>query len=138
MSSHAATFPARLDAFGRVVAFVESVCASAGVGRLDCLRLTLVVEELFVNTVVHGHGGDSDAPVLLTLDPQPSGIKVTYEDQAPRFDPSARSDEVPDVRQRPPGGLGLVLVKRLSSGLEYSRAEGANRITFMVNPPTAG
>jgi serine/threonine-protein kinase RsbW len=138
VSAHAAMFPARLDAFARVVTFVESACASAGIERADCLRLTLVVEELFVNTVVHGHGGDSDAPVRLTLDPQPSGIKVIYEDQAPRFDPSAGSDDVPDVRERLPGGLGLVLVKRLSSGLEYSRAERGNRITFVVKGPTAG
>lgn len=138
MSAHAATFPARLAAFEHVVVFLESVCASAGLERADCLRLTLVLEELFVNTVVHGHGGDSDASVRLTLDPQPRGIVVSYEDEGPRFDPSAGPDEAPDVREGPPGGLGLVLVRRLSSDLAYSRAGDANRITFVINPHRAG
>lgn len=138
VSVHIATFPARLDAFERVVAFLETVCTGAGLERADCLRLTLVLEELFVNTVVHGHGGDSDASVRLTLDPQPRGIVVSYEDEGPRFDPSAEPDEAPDVREGPPGGLGLVLVRRLSSDLAYSRAGGGNRITFVINLHQAG
>ena len=132
MTGHAGTFPARLEAFAHVVAFVESVCAGAGVGRDGCLRLVLVVEELFVNTVVHGHGGDCDAPVQLTVDPQPGGIRVIYEDQAPRFDPSAGPHDVPNAHEGPPGGHGLLLVRRFSSDLEYSRAGGANRVTFVI------
>lgn len=138
VSTHAATFPARLDAFEHVVAFLERVGAGAGLERADLLRLTLVLEELFVNTVVHGHGGDSGASVRLTLDPQPRGIVVSYEDQGPRFDPSAGPDEAPDVRDGPPGGFGLVLVRRLSSELAYSRAGDANRITFVINCLRAG
>lgn len=120
------------------MAFLETVCAGAGLDRADCLRLTLVLEELFVNTVVHGHGGDSDASVQLTLDPQPHGLVVSYEDHAPGFDPSSGPDEAPDVREGPPGGLGLVLVRRLSSGLAYVRAGGANRLTFVIETPPAG
>jgi anti-sigma regulatory factor (Ser/Thr protein kinase) len=132
VSAHASSFPARMEALARVLAFVEGVCARAGVGREESLRLTLVVEELFVNTVVHGHGGDSDAQVRLRLDPQPSGVHVSYEDEAPRFDPSTGPDQAPDPSERAPGGLGLVLVRRLSSDLAYARAENANRVTFVI------
>ncbi|MGH7390071.1 MAG: ATP-binding protein [Candidatus Rokuibacteriota bacterium] len=132
MSRHEETFPARLEAFPRIAAFVEGVCAGAGVPRADCLRLTLVVEELFVNTVVRGHGGDSDAPVHLALDLQPGRIRVSYADRGPAFDPFARPPECGDVDERPVGGLGLILVRRLSSDFEYSRAEGGNRIDLVI------
>ncbi len=124
-----------------MMTFVESTCASAGLRRDDCLRLALVVEELFVNTIVHGHGGDSDATIDLTLDPQPGRIRVTYEDRAPRFDPSAGAEELAaaqesaELDERPVGGLGLLLVRKLSSDLEYSRAVAGNRIAFVITSP---
>jgi|GEM_PF-380849 len=132
VSAQAETFPARLEAFERIVAFVERVCAGAGIPRDAWLRVVLVVEELFVNTVLHGHGTDSDAPVRLSLDPQPRAIHVTYEDRAPGFDPSAGAADAGDPQERAPGGLGLVLVRRLSRDLVYSRAGDANRITFVI------
>ncbi|HWP77683.1 MAG TPA: ATP-binding protein, partial [Methylomirabilota bacterium] len=65
VARHSQTFPARRDALPRVDAFLGEVCSGAGLGRDTCLRLTLLVEELFTNTVVHGHGGDSEAPVRI-------------------------------------------------------------------------
>ena len=41
--------------------FIADICAANGVPRKACLRLTLLVEELFTNTVVHGHGADTES-----------------------------------------------------------------------------
>jgi len=136
VSCRSEVFPARMDAFPKVAAFAEQVCATGGVGRDDCLRLLLVLEELFTNTVVHGHGGDSDAPVTVALDVRPGGIGVTYEDTAPRFDPLAAVEAQPDpavaLDERPVGGLGLLLIARMAASLEYSRLEGRNRLALVV------
>ena len=60
---HERIFPARRDALPQIAAFLAEVCAAASFSREGCLRLTLLVEELFTNTVMHGHGGDSEEPV---------------------------------------------------------------------------
>ena len=73
--------------------FLEDFCADSGVSRTSCLRLNLVLEELFTNTVHHGHRGDSDAPVWLTLASLQRRVAVTYEDTAPPFNPYARVRE---------------------------------------------
>lgn len=56
-------FPARMDAFPRVAAFVEAACVAAGLERADCLRVTLAVEELARagdrNRITLGVGGDA-------------------------------------------------------------------------------
>ena len=62
--------------------FIANMCAASGVPRKACLRLTLLVEELFTNTVVHGHGADSEAPVYLAFEIRPGWIALTYEDTA--------------------------------------------------------
>jgi anti-sigma regulatory factor (Ser/Thr protein kinase) len=124
-----------MGAFPRVRAFIEGVCAQAGLGDEDCLKLTLLVEELFTNTVVHGHGGDSDAPVQLTLEIGPAGATLMYEDTAPPHDPFA-AVKPPDASlalgERPVGGLGVSLISAMGRGLEYAYAEGRNRVRLVL------
>jgi anti-sigma regulatory factor (Ser/Thr protein kinase) len=136
-----AEFPARRDAFPRVRAFVEDACARAGVPRDDCLRLTLVVEELFVNTVVHGHGGDTDAPVRLALTMSPGAIAVCYEDTASPFNPFAMvlpPDDDDDVEERKVGGLGVRLIQTMAQDIGHASPGGGNRVTFRLARADAG
>lgn len=129
------SFPARMDAFPRVKAFIDQVCTAAGVSPEDRARLTLIVEELFTNTVKHGHGGDSESPVSLTLTPGAAAFHVVYEDCAPRHDPFGAvrvpNDHTP-LEQRPVGGLGMVLVASLSREVHYEYSAGRNRVALTL------
>ena len=60
---HSRTFPARRDALPQVEAFLAEVCSAAGLDRAMCLRVTLLVEELFTNTVVHGQRRGNISPL---------------------------------------------------------------------------
>lgn len=124
-----------MDAFSQVKAFIDQACAAAGVAREDRTRLTLIVEELFTNTVKHGHGGDSESPVSLTLIPGAAALRVVYEDSAPPHDPFSAM-QLPDhhtpLEQRPIGGLGVVLVARMSQDLRYEYCAGRNRVAFTL------
>ena len=134
-TAQARVFPARMDVLPGVAAFVSGVCVAAGLGREDMLRLILLVEELFTNTVTHGHGGDSEAPVQLRLTVTPGRIALTYEDTAPPHDPFAAARSSPPrggVEERPVGGLGLRLVESLAGELRYVRDGDHNRISLVV------
>ena len=132
---HHRTFPARRDTLPAVAQFIADICAVNGVPRKACLRLTLLVEELFTNTVVHGHGIDTDEPVYLAFEIQPGSIALTYEDTARPYDPFARV-RVPDdslgVEERPVGGLGVALVAAIAERVEYARVGGKNRISLVI------
>ena len=135
MSRLVEVLPARLDALTRLAAFVEEVTLLAEFTHHDGLRLTLVLEELFTNSVEHGYGGDSEAPVEITCDIQRGRVAVVYEDAAPRFDPRsfvASGDTTPTDLARPPGKLGLVLVATMAVDLDYARVGGRNRISFAM------
>ena len=131
----AAVFPARRDAFVGLRTFVEESCALAQVPRGECLRLMLLIEELFVNTVDHGHGGDSDAPIRLSLTMTAAAIGVEYEDTARPFDPLTSApppSTAENIEDRPIGGLGIALVTTMAEDVAYVRREDRNRITFRV------
>jgi anti-sigma regulatory factor (Ser/Thr protein kinase) len=125
--------PARRTSVAQAVDFVEDWCTRHGVGTEVTLRVALIVEELFTNTIVHGHRGDCDASVHLSVGVGTTEVTLEYEDEAPAFDPltgarhaAAALDAPPD--ERPVGGLGLVLVARLGSRVDYARAQGRNRL----------
>jgi len=109
------------------------------VPRKACLRLTLLVEELFTNTVVHGHGVDTESPVYLGFEIQPRAIALTYEDTARPYDPFARvrvPDEALGVEDRPVGGLGVALVAAIAERVEYAHVGGKNRISLVIPTPS--
>ena len=133
---HSRIFPARRDALPRVEAFLAEACAGAGLTREMCLRITLLVEELFTNTVVHGHGGDSEAPVRLDCEVAAGRIALVYEDTAPPHDPfaaMASPDPGAGVEERPVGGLGVLLVSAMARQVEYRRAGSCNRISLVID-----
>jgi serine/threonine-protein kinase RsbW len=131
------SFQARMDCLPLATAFVEAFCELQGIDHADALRLTLVVEELFTNTVHHGHAGDCEAPVGIALAADGSFLTLRYEDSAPPFDPLQHLDRVaPDwdaaVEERRIGGLGLHLLAQMAHRLDYSFTDGRNRVHLVL------
>ena len=124
-------FPARLQAFEQIRALIDEFGALSNLGREDRHKLTLIVEELFTNTITHGHRGDSDASVSISFEHENGEMVLVYEDSAPPFDPLAagrRTDIESTVRERRIGGLGIFITVGLTEGASYSYADGHNRI----------
>jgi anti-sigma regulatory factor (Ser/Thr protein kinase) len=128
-------FPSRFEAWRGVRAFIERFCEESDVARETRLKANLVVEELFLNTVRHGHRGGSDAPVWITLARLDGHVRIVYEDNAGPFNPFGRSrQELAKALARPrrEGGLGVILANALSSSADYAYLFGRNRISLEV------
>jgi anti-sigma regulatory factor (Ser/Thr protein kinase) len=116
-------------------ALAEALCARQGVADADTLRLVLVLEELFTNTVMHGHRRDCDAPVLIAVQASGTHLHLRYADNAPPFDPlhylkTAAAE--PDVEREHPGGWGLRLVAEMAEHFDYAHADGFNHLTLRL------
>lgn len=129
-------FPARLASLHATAAFVQAFCDRHRLPRATALHLTLVIEELFTNSVTHGHGGDSDQTIVIALSLHAAGVRLGYADAAPRFDPRPRFEAPPEslaapADEREPGGLGLHLVGQLAARVRYAY-RGGNRIALVI------
>jgi anti-sigma regulatory factor (Ser/Thr protein kinase) len=127
-------FPARLGELNALRSFLEGFCAEAAIGRDGCLRLNLVLEELFTNTVRHGHRGDSDAPVWVSLAEGPErGVTLSYEDTARPFNPFefVSPDSTQEIRKLE--GRGLLLLETLTLEREYAYVYGRNCIRLALS-----
>jgi len=126
-----------MDSMAEIRPFVEGACTAAGIGREDCLKLLLIVEELFTNTVTHGYKGESESPVWMGFVPSEAGFVLSYQDAAPPhnpFGPSFPPETSGLVAKQPVGGLGLRLVRSLVTDARYDREGERNciRLTFAV------
>ena len=135
-------FPARLDAVPLCAAFAQAYCQRFQLASPVALRLTLVLEELFTNTVSHGHGGDSDRRVLIALALDGSALRVVFEDDAPPFDPVAAAKRASPALDDPllphrVGGLGLPITLGLARECRYVRVAGRNRVTLEIDTSSA-
>jgi len=112
-------------------AFLEHFCTDEGLPREKCLRLNVVLEELFVNTVKHGRRSDGHAPVWVSLAAVGDGLEVVYEDAAPPFNPYAWLATGSPAPAKP-GGLGVLLTRELSATRDYAYLFGRNRIRLRI------
>lgn len=127
-------FRGRLPSFAEVRALAEAFGAAVGADHSATLRVVLVLEELFTNTVTHGYSAGGEGPVWVTLAAGGSVIEITYEDAGPAFDPLTGAPAPPLApRGDAPGGLGLALVRGLSASATYARVGDRNRVTLTVS-----
>jgi serine/threonine-protein kinase RsbW len=133
--SRTAMFPAKMDRLRELRRFLETFCADSAIAEDPCLRMNLVLEELFTNTVRHGHRGDSDSPVWITLAADGASLQLTYEDASPPFNPYGTPPGAPPdttLRMRKVGGLGVLLTRTLAASPEYAYLYGRNRIRLAL------
>ncbi len=120
-----------MESLQPLLALTELHCAQQGIAQNDILRLSLIIEELFTNTVKHGHGGDSDTAVHITFSVSDTHVRLRYEDEAPSFDPLRYLAETfPHtqfpVEHRPVGCLGLPLIADMTESFDYAYANARN------------
>lgn len=136
-----ARFPARMDSLVEIRTLVEGACATAGIASEACLKILLIVEELFTNTVLHGYRGESESPVWVALVPGEAEITLHYEDGAPPHNPFgdfSPTETAVLIAQQPVGGLGLKLIRSLAKDASYSREGGRNVIRIIFSARARG
>lgn len=133
MTPERQAFAARTGALPEVTGFVERRGRDLALPRQTTLKLLLVAEELFINAVVHGYGGDSTQEVAFTIRDLGTEVELVTENRAPAFDPFAQLPQIGrDPAARQVGGLGRVLVAGLSTRQAYERRDSVNRVTVFI------
>lgn len=125
-------FIAERSNFNEMRQFIDSFYANQS--NSARFHITLIVEELFCNSIEHGYQ-EVLGKVWLTIARNESGCHVTYMDQAPEFDPVTANFDPKlnsDLQSRPSGGLGLLLIKELSESIHYERRGDHNLIEFTI------
>lgn len=123
---------ARPEAMSDLTERVMAFLTEQGVDTRATHHVALVFEEVLSNLATHGNCRDRPAKIAVRISPD----KVIGEvvDSGPPFDPRLAPSPPLDVApaDRPVGGLGLHLVRKLSSAFEYERQNDENFMRFAI------
>ena len=121
----------------RLIDWVEACCGAEGLADHVSFRVALALEEAVTNVIGHAFAG-VPPPHLITvrLDITAQMFAAEIIDNGRPFDPTTAP--VPDlsqpVDQRPPGGLGIHLMRSMMDRLQYRRRKGNNLLRLEKAP----
>jgi serine/threonine-protein kinase RsbW len=120
------------DAISALIARAMAFLGEAGVDARATHHVALVLDELLTNVGNHGAASEAPASVRLTVGLDRIGAEIS--DGGAEFDPRCMRDLdlTASVEDRPIGGLGLILVQRLTEVLDYERVGERNNTTFWI------
>ncbi len=126
MNSTPKRFPARMAALDDVLTHVATICRQAGLVGDGKIKATLIIEELFINTVRHGYRQDGEQPVWISAHGDHHSLHLIYQDEAPPFNPLNLPIDQPPADL---GGWGIKLIANLANN-RYHYENGRNTLTL--------
>ncbi len=128
-------------ATAQVAEALDAFCDAERVPDEVAWRLRVVLDEIVENIVTHGRAaGSGPQPALdVWFRAEPGAVEVTVADDGPAFNPllHPEPDTTLPLASRPPGGLGITLVKSLMDEVRYERTD-RNILTILKGlTPTA-
>ena len=128
------TIETRLDELTRLTEAVENLGEQENWSLALVGKVNLVLEELAINTINHGHD-EGLHEITVTFNSTDEALTIDVVDDGKPFDP-LHDAPIPDVNapihERPIGGLGVYLVRKLMDELTYRREEGRNHLTLVA------
>ncbi|MCQ2351667.1 MAG: ATP-binding protein [Paludibacteraceae bacterium] len=97
----------------------------------DNNNIRLALEEAIVNIINYAY--PSDGPLRVEIANESGTPMVTLCDSGNPFNPLEQNDTElsDDLETRKIGGLGIMLIKQMTSSLRYERSLGENRLTLV-------
>jgi len=116
-----------MDEMDHVTDYVVDAAQQAGMSELETKRLRLAVEEVAANIV--NYSGATSIRMAAAVDN--GQLVVTIMDDGQPFDPTTAdaTDLSIPADQRPPGGMGIVLLRQMTDSQEYEYRSGRNVLT---------
>ena len=102
-------------------------------------QIELVLEEIGTNIIKYGQDGERETEIQITLTSDSKSLTMEIVDTGKPFDPFADApppDLLSDIPDRPIGGLGVYIVRKLMDEASYRREDGMNKVTLVKYKPS--
>jgi serine/threonine-protein kinase RsbW len=122
----------RLSELEKVTRIVQEIAERNGLSSGVQYHINLALDEVISNIIAYGYGDDEEHLIYITLSLEQDVLTVEVEDDGCPFSmPDAPQVDVQKpLAERPVGGLGCHLIKRLMDEVRYSRRQGRNRLVM--------
>lgn len=118
----------------QVLAFADGILEELACPMKSQMQFDVAIEEIFVNIAHYAYPeGSGEAVIEVETEDAPPVVKITFEDGGIPYNPLEHED--PDITlssdDRPIGGLGILMVKKIMDDVYYEYKDGKNRLTII-------
>lgn len=112
--------------------FVEQIGAELELKPSLVMSLNLVLEEAISNIILYAYPQRMGELITIMVEKTDNMLIFTITDKGVVFDPTVvpEADIMLSVQERPIGGLGIYLIKKIMNEVEYQRIDGNNVFTL--------
>ncbi len=126
------TITNNVEEITRMAEFIDAMSEQLQLSPALTMNLQLALEEAVSNVILYAYK-EADKTIDITFAKAGNQLEVTITDCGVAFDPTAKED--PDhlnlsVEERPIGGLGIFLIKKLMDSVTYKRENEKNILTI--------
>lgn len=134
------TLQAEKENFDTLMEFVDGMAKKVGFKKSALYNINLAAEEAIINVINYAYPEEKQHITVLcqeTVDPK--GLLLKISDRGIPFDPLAKEAPQTDlaIEDRPIGGLGIHMIKKVSTSVTYSRENDTNSLTITFALPEA-
>ena len=120
----------QLDELTKVQVFLEELGEEWEINIPLVFSLNLVLEEALTNVISYGFNDGNKHIIEISFEKTGDELLITIIDDGHAYDPTLKTD--PDltlsVEERPIGGLGIFLIKKIMDKVEYQRINNKNNL----------
>lgn len=118
------------SALSGVLDWLEGTLETGGVPASIAAKLMLCADEIGANIANYAY--DADGWFELEVEVGDHAASIAFIDAGRPFDPTIveEPDTTLPLDERPIGGVGVLLVRRLMDRFDYRRVDGTNRVTI--------
>ena len=112
--------------------FVEEVCEEIGLDMSTTMQMNLALEEAVVNVMKYAYPHGIVGNIHIEAQASDVRLKFVISDNGTPFDPTAKAevDTTLSAEERPIGGLGIHLVRKIMDSINYERSRNKNVLTL--------
>jgi serine/threonine-protein kinase RsbW len=122
----------QIDELTRVSEWLEQLGEELELPMSLILSLNLVLEEALTNTIQYGYNDEIQHEIDIRFEKTDESVTFILTDDGCAYDPTLKTDAdiTLSADERPIGGLGILLMKKIMNTIEYQRNENRNILTL--------
>lgn len=122
----------KIEEITRLSEFIETLGEQLELSLPLVMNLNLVMEEVVTNVILYGAAKAPNQQITISAQKSDNVLIFTVTDHGKEFDPTKAGDAdiTLSAEERPIGGLGIFLVKKIMNEIEYHRIDGTNIFTL--------
>ena len=119
--------------------FLQRSLEAYGFSEVDRHQVTLAVEEVCTNLIIHSHASNPKEVIYLEVKELKEKLAIEITDKGDAF--NLLEYEVPDLKkvieEKRKGGIGIFLVKKIMDEIEFESKNGKNTCRLIKNFPSS-